>query len=685
MKITLIILLFSISLWIPGSGFATDSLSTDTLAIASLKEDSSISNTDSAVTKPEPPIQPSEQQIDSAICDSIKREKLRESLLEREKQRSTQHLHQNIDRTLFNPFDINSSMLFLSDGTSPSELLRSHPLVTTARYGLSTSINRFMLFGAVAPVNRIYTGNLLYNRRTSSTIEGTDQISTVDISKIYFDDFGTATYRYNPEEIVSPEALIFWENGVFKERLLQVSLSRPISKNLVINAFTNYRYFKDGAFSHSADISSFYGNLGNGSYTADKGYNPLSDEFIAGVSFSWFGQNQSKAHLKMTYGDLSHDITEDKLAQQDPDPNKKERRRETLVHALYERFPFQLNSGTSFKINERFFLDFEGMFREEPIVRTKGDSVDNKIVPKRQDARDQEIDLALRSGIQLQQKDSLGLRYNLNRTGYTLFDQAEATSWINRPEAYYNYHFNLWNFQGLIRATAGLNYFSLKDTSEITPVWNVGVSAQKENQRYGVYVELDNIPFIVDYDSLWLNQVLLDSYYRAGAQAYWRWNKADLLVGYQMVYGTDSTTVSKSWACGIAPYQQPVSSFILAPSFGRWHGLGFKSSINISSSKPYLKMHNILSFTAHPANTQEYIDASLTFDYWSERDKISYAGFSDWNIPIYNLGLEASAHIRSFRIFYKVDNILNRRFAYLPGYYSPGITFRWGFNWFLQR
>jgi hypothetical protein len=675
MKINRVILLFPLCLWLPGSGFGADSGTIDTTAITSLQNDTSVISVDSIVTKPQPLSHPSKPQIDSTISDSIKRANLRESLLEQEKQRSMQHIHQNIDKLLYDPSNLSSSILFLSDGTSPSELLRSHPLVTTARYGLSTSINRYMIFGAVAPVNKVYTGNLLYNHSTSSTIKGTDQVSAVDLSDIYFTDFGAVAYHYNPDRIISPEALIFWENGVFNERLLQVSISRPISRNLIINAFTNYRYFKEGVFSQSADISSFYGNLGDTAYLADKGYNPLTDEFMAGASFSWIGDNQSKLHLKMTYGDLKHEISENKPAQL----------REDLIHAEYKRYPFQLNTGTSWKINERFFVDFEGIFREEPAVRTTGDSVENKILPKRQDARDRELDLAIRTGIELQRKDSLGISYNLNRTGYILFDKSDVLSWLHRPEACYNHHFDLWNFQGLVRATAGLTYYTLEDTSEIVPVWNAGVSAQKNNQRYSIHVELDNIPFIVDHDSLWFNQVLLDSYYKAGAQAYWKWNRADLLVGYQLVYGPDSATVSKSWPCGIAPYQQPVSSFIIAPSLGRWHGFAFKSSINISDSRPYLKIHSILSFTAHPLNTQEYIDAALTFDYWSERDRISYAGFTDWNVPIYNLGLEASAHIRSFRLFYKVDNILNRRFAYLPGYYSPGITFRWGFNWFLQR
>ncbi len=678
MKITAMLILFFSVLWISNQCFGTDSHTFDDSTIASFPKDSSAISRDSV--EPAPLYQKTQDltsapPIDSAFSDSINRDQLRITLLDREKKRSTEHYHQNIDQILYDPFKINSSILFLSDGTTPSEALRSHPLVTSARYGISTSLNRFMLYGAVAPVNKIHTGNLLYSRN-NSTIRGTDQVSVADVSDIHFNDFGTVRYHYNPGRIVSPEALIYWENGVFDEQLLLVNVSRPISRNLVVNAFTNYRYFKGGLFSHSADIRSFYGTIGDTASVADKGYNPLTDEFLAGAAFSWTGQNQSQLNLKITYGDLNHEISNNKPVQS----------REKLNHALYKRYPFELNTGTSWKINERIFLDFEGMFREEPTVRITGDSVDvNKTLPRRQDARDREFNLALRSGIEMRKKDSLGLYYNLNRTAYTLFDKSETVSNMHRPEIFYSRHFQLWDFKGLARAGAGLTYFSLDDTSETQPVWNAGASVQKDNQRYSIYFQLDNIPFIINYDSLWFDQVLLDTYYKAGAQATWKWNKAELLLGYQLVYGPDSTTVNKSWPSGIAPYQQPISSFVIAPSIGRWNGFALKSSINISDRRPFLKIHSALSFMAHPVNTQEYIDAALTFDYWSERDQISFAGFQDWNNPICNLGLEATVHIRSFRLFYKVDNILNRRFAYIPGYYSPGITFRWGFNWFLQR
>lgn len=655
-----ILFLFSISA--ANTTISSDSIDTGTIQFSSeLKESpAKVSEIDSAILK--------------ASQDSIKRENLRQLLLEKEHKRLSEHHHQNTDLYTTDPHRLNSSFLFLTDGTTPSEALRSHPLITTARYGLSTSLNRYMLYGAVAPVNKIRTGNLLYETN-SSLIKGTDQISLVDISDIQFNNSGELRYLYHPAELTSPEALILWENGVFSENLLQVSFARPFSKSLVVNAFTNYRYFKKGDFTQSPDIRSFYGSVADTTYIPNKGYNPLTDEFFAGTSILWLPKEQSRLQLKLTYGDLKHEICLDRPVDD----------REELNHAIYKRYPFQIDLNSSWKFNNPFFIDFEAKFRDEPQIRISGDSVDNILKSIRTDAKDREIAAALRSGIKLLGKDSLSLSYNLNRTAYSLFDKSHVLSFLHRVETQYNYHFRLLNFDGHVQAGAGLTYFSQEDTSEIAEIYNIATSIEKENQHYRFYFQKDNIPFTINYDSLVFDQVLLDPYYKAGAEAFFGWHNVNLLLGYQMVYGTDSTTVRKFWPNGIVPYQQPVSSFVIAPTLGRWHGLALRTSAIISDCKPYLKLHSALSFLAHPSNTREYIDIALTFDYWTERELITFAGFKDWNIPIYNLGLEMAAHIRSFRLFYKVDNILNRRHAYVPGYYSSGITFRWGFNWYLQR
>jgi len=105
----------------------------------------------------------------------------------------------------------------------------------------------------------------------------------------------------------------------------------------------------------------------------------------------------------------------------------------------------------------------------------------------------------------------------------------------------------------------------------------------------------------------------------------------------------------------------------------------------LSDRKPVVKNATSISFITHPADTREYIESRVSLDYWSPRDTITYAGINTWNREIYDLNLEIATHVRTFRFFAKIDNLLNRRFAYVPGYYSPGLTFRWGIDWYLQK
>ena len=120
------------------------------------------------------------------------------------------------------------------------------------------------------------------------------------------------------------------------------------------------------------------------------------------------------------------------------------------------------------------------------------------------------------------------------------------------------------------------------------------------------------------------------------------------------------------------------------PLFGEWHGLSMSSQWLFADKKPYVKSKSIVSFHLNRAGRTQHLFLDLGFDYWSERDSIFYGGFDTWNRPIVDLHLKTAVQIKSFRLFYKIDNIFNSRFAYVPGYYMPGLVFRWGFNWLIQ-
>ena len=608
-----------------------------------------------------------------SLIDTL-REAYRDSLIKMEHARAAVYEHPSSDLLRHDFFTLSPSVLFRTDGTAPSEALRFHPLFSNVRFGISSSLNRFLPLGNVAPVNKIYTGDLLYSLN-NNPVAGTDQIFATEISHIHLLHNGNLRYSRYPGNVSVPEAVLFWENGVFGENIVNVRFSRPLSKQLMINAFSNFRHFDGKSFSHDGnDVFSFYSNLFDTTKISHKGYTPLIDEHMVGLGVAWSGKNSSSATINFKYGDMTNEI-----ALNTPKPLDR------FDHAMYRRYPLSFHLGSSLNLPGPYFLDLEGLYKDEPVVRLRGVLTNDRTVPVRTDARDKTMDAAVRTGRLLFGSDSAGVQVSLKRNAYQLFDESSFTALKTRPELFYNLNFNRKDISGSIDAGGGMEISAIEDSLQAAPVWHAGMQLTRQQHSVRFYLSQDNIPFSADLDSLHFNQELLDSYFKAGLELFWNWNKAELLLGYQYINDVSESSVNKAWPLGIAPYQQPRSVLTVAPGFGRWHGLAFRASAHLSDRKPYLKARGALSFIAHPMHTREYIDMTLSFDYWSERDDISFAGYDDWNRPVYNLNFEMAAHIRSFRLFYKVDNLLNQRYAYVPGYYSPGVTFRWGFNWFIQR
>jgi hypothetical protein len=203
-------------------------------------------------------------------------------------------------------------------------------------------------------------------------------------------------------------------------------------------------------------------------------------------------------------------------------------------------------------------------------------------------------------------------------------------------------------------------------------------------QRLHLFLVQDHLPFVLPYDSLSVPQ---ESYYDL-YQAY----GADVFIGYKMigisagvcsVSGVDTSTADRFWSDAMMPYRQPSYSLMVTPMIGRILGFALSSRTMVSDKKPYVKSQSTLSYQANPISGREHITADLLFDYWSGRDPVSYGGIDLWNREIFNLSLVTAVHIQGFCLFYKIDNILNRKFAYVPGYFMPCITFRWGFQWLI--
>jgi hypothetical protein len=304
----------------------------------------------------------------------------------------------------------------------------------------------------------------------------------------------------------------------------------------------------------------------------------------------------------------------------------------------------------------------------------------------RRDGANREIAAGGRALLLMGKGIAAGLRYRIAHAERTSFDDYNTRALEQAPafEAELPWHFG--PITGSCSGSGGIVLFGLNDSLDLAPDASASVEARAGGQTARLYVRHSGLPWYIPYDSSDETPYpLLDRCRIGGGEFALRSHGIGLVLGCQSVEGVQSGTVRRTWPEGVPPYEQPHLSFLAAPHLGPWHGLTLNTRLLLTDTRPIFKARSALTFSIHPINTREFIDIKLLADYWSERDTITFAGSSDWGNPVYNCGSEIAFHISDFRFFGKIDNLLNRKFAYVPGYYSPGITFRWGFNWYLQK
>ena len=664
-----ILTLFSTSAQIPEPDNQTDSVSiseTDSISTSGVSLHSDSVPVETISKEPVTSVDSTYQSRVHPMGDSH----LTDTLSDVDHQRSLQHSHHNPQSKMSK--QLTTSSIFSSDATGSSEFLKNTPVYIQVPFGLSNNFNRILPYGNVAPVTTFST-HLLPIR--PDRYRGTDDISSSQLDEVLLSSDGGLRYVCSPLHIVTPEAVLYWENGVFNENILDVKLSRPLTRNLTVNFFSNYRHFDGRTYNHDGnDVYSMYSNITRDtSLLSHSGYNPLTNEHFLGAQASW-RLTTGNAHVQFKYGDATNEIILDQ---------------DTLIdeprRALLHRFPMDITSDFSDIKAGNFFIDAEAQYHLEPIIKTVPDTLNNRTIPVRKDARETDLSIALRPRFILFKNDTAGLYTSFSNLIRNPFDLSGKTSRESNSHLFYSAPFQKGILSGTLYLQGGASVFSAKDTTCIAPMGESILELSVKNQTLNLFAQKGvlNLPTSLD-NTLLDSASVQDSYYRGGAEVTLQWKKAALLLGYQYLQGISDELISDFWLSGVVPYDQPGSVFIVAPAL-EWNGLSLHTRFMFADEKPHLKFHGEMSYTTHPLHTQEFIDCILGFDYWGKRDPIEFAGQSDWNNPIYNVSLEVTTQIKSFRFFYKIDNLLNRRFAYVPGYYSPGITFRWGFNWFIQR
>jgi hypothetical protein len=238
----------------------------------------------------------------------------------------------------------------------------------------------------------------------------------------------------------------------------------------------------------------------------------------------------------------------------------------------------------------------------------------------------------------------------------------------------------------MLSAAAGYELQTVEDIVGDAWLWRASVLADLRGQTLLLYGRRDAVPYNPPFDPAFIvpgkAPDLLDTY---GACMHLHYGKLGLLTGYAYSTGVDSATLAHAWPQGQFPYAEPNHVLTVAPALGRFYGFALQGRWMLSDTKPRHRINGTVSYLVTTSGGNQQIGFDVSVDYWSPRDRLSFAGIDTWHRTVLDLSGKAFVQIRSFRLFYKVDNILNRKYAYVPGYFMPGLTFRWGFNWYFQR
>jgi hypothetical protein len=602
--------------------------------------------------------------------DSALQARESDSLMALQERVQQRYLH-GVDR--HGPFSLPAYALFIADAPVPSEALSQSPLCLPVRYGLSNRFNRFLLYGHVAPVSSIVSGGS-HLCSSADPQSGTDDVFTTEIDSIVIAPDNVCRYVPSPGATVTPEASIFWETGLFDGNILAVRFARPLSRFLTVNAFSNYRSSAGKPFSHDGNgIFEFYRSLfSDTSAVVNRGYNPGIIDYTSGLQTVWSGRGGNTFRCGVKYGDEDGQYYIDK-----PGWNN------LPVLGRINRFH---TMGTVASDGNRIgpvILDLEGLADNNSMIRRTPDSIG---MTRRSDGQSREMAGAIRAQIPVGTHAVSALVYRISRLERRPFIEQETNTLRQSATFGTTIPMVSGSFKSSIDAAAGALAFSARDSSAIAPLASAAWVLSLGDYSARAYATYSAIPWNIPYDTALFSMApFLDRYSLVGGEVEAGGASAGVVLGCQSVLGMERGTVLMAWPDTMLPHEQAGISVLVAPRLGPWRGITVSSRTFISNARPFVRTRGLLQFTAHPAGTEEHIDIDLWCDYWSGRDPVSFAGESDWNRPVLDVGTEVAVHVSAFRFFGKIDNLLNRKFAYIPGYYSPGLTFRWGIGWYLQK
>jgi len=589
--------------------------------------------------------------------------------------------------TLFSPNRILRQHFFGSDWFNWTDALRGNPNFVSVYNSPDFPINRALWRGYTIPME--YS---LLNRLYSPTLPW-EHYDLLEIREFGISPTGAISPTILDGRTITPDVFFAWQGGLFSGNMLNFRMMRNLSHNLSLSAFISHTDLKRTDFYRTGGIAPMFRTwYRDTTKTVIRGYNPLSYSNRSGFALDY--QNNIRVNFRYSYSDLRFDLpyqTDSILA---VDTTRQEGSRLPIAWNEARNFLNQIDGMLEIPIGDKFLLRNLGRLetvnqRETPLSRTRSGYFATP--------RSSQNHTVQAAGSQFffapVPNDSISIQFSVNRH----ISQAEDITHTvaHHTKIIAENKFTSPNSDNFSVITRGGAQFIRANASEIetNPLalaeidWQIGNFSTQFWGRYDIAPLAFSTPFTYNY-----YYELGEGFWGFGANLRYQFPAASIHGGYSYMR-LPIGSVGKFWHRDI-PYFQPQNVFSAGGNLGEIGRFSLFTNWFLSDEMPHVKSSSGLRFRFNRDLQVRQFYVETFYNYWSPRSisigswlnfedfTISYIGnYPHWYRAIHDVSLKFTAEVHTFRMFWKIDNFLNRANSYVPGYIMPGIIFRWGFSW----
>ena len=568
------------------------------------------------------------------------------------------------------PRHVGPRELFVSDAVGVSEVLHLNPWHVTVPLSLSTRYNRALMRGYP----------LAWPSSSGRTDREHDARFRTDAGRIDISPLEGARFTSHPPRLATPMTNLFWETGLLGQSTVGVLFARPLTRSLDVGVHSTFRSFAGKRFDHTrGGIYQFYRDAAaEPDRVVRGGYHPLVNEHGAGVHLRLATPSGSPGVLAYRYGDYKNNYP------------YRDHARDTTVWDTTYRWVHHAALQTPV-LRQGVFDHHLSVDLESSAQRTLQPADTRGLLADTIRGKEGGVHAVLTSGAQLRDGVRAGLVLEPVAGRRTLSDRSR---W-DRVSGSARLFLEGVRESGSLRLTGkGSGGHAVHRVNESRAHLWVGslalrggvVHRGEERVWVEAYGARSAWPYTPPFDTAYLRPgPVYDPVVQGGIDMWLGGERGGVLVGVAWRSEPDSTTLAHDWPYGAAPYRSPRLTALLAPSLILFDAVRLHGRYLFCDERPHHKVQGGVEGGFPLMSGVQFVRFGLLADYWSPRDPLPWEGDENWVRELLNLRLYSSVQIRSFRLFYKIDNLLNRRIAYLPGATMTGLTFRWGFSWLLQR